>query len=74
MKNFPVGTNIFFSSPQSQGFNSAMLDILNSAEDIQKFIEHKMEHSSVESDGSNGEDSESQLQAQNGKKNRDPST
>lgn len=34
VKNFPVGTNIFFSSPQSLGFNSAMVEILHSAEDI----------------------------------------
>ena len=32
--SFPVGTNVFFTNPKSTGFNSAMIDILHSAEDI----------------------------------------
>ena len=46
MKSFPQGTNIFFTNPQSAGFNQAMIDILCSAEEIQTFIECKMEKSS----------------------------
>ena len=46
VKSFPQGTNIFFTNPQSAGFNQAMIDILFSAEEIQNFIEEKMEKSS----------------------------
>ena len=41
--SFPSGTNVFFTNPKSSGFNSAMINILHSAEDIQKFIDDKMD-------------------------------
>ena len=45
VNSFPPGTGVFFTDPKSTGFNSAMFDILNSANDIQKFIDNKMEQS-----------------------------
>ena len=45
MNSFPPGTGVFFTDPKSNGFNSAMMDILSSANDIQTFIDNKMEQS-----------------------------
>lgn len=45
MTSFPSGTNVFFTNPKSSGFNNAMIGILHSAEDIQKFIDDKMDQS-----------------------------
>jgi len=47
--SFPQGTNIFFTNPSSAGYNQAMLGILQSADEIQKFIDEKIDRSSESS-------------------------
>ena len=70
MNSFPQGTGVFFTDPKSTGFNSAMFDILSSANDIQKFIDNKMEQS--ENDNSSNM-SHQKAEKMSGKRSR-PST